>query len=86
MEHHGGRNCGNQRIQRQQFAQVWVDKCGEMGLGVRARKSIRKGTVVGIFMGDRMSRPQRSRGKGHSYIHSIDGMQFVDATRGGTWM
>jgi len=87
-----GENCGNQKIQRRQYAPgLERFMTQKKGWGVRARQAISGGTLILEYMGEMCSSSEfekrmvtRYKGDTHHYCLAIDGKTVIDAQRAGS--
>lgn len=80
-------DCGNQRLQRRQYAKTEVREAGEKGYGLFAMEEIMKGTLVIEYVGEVITREECMRRKAktttteHLYFMALDNDRFIDASR-----
>ncbi|TNJ29097.1 Histone methyltransferase HMT1 [Giardia muris] len=79
----GSEDCGNQRLQRRQYAKTEIRPAGIKGLGLFAMEAIMKGTLVTEYVGEVITREECMRRKakttGHLYFMALENDMFIDA-------
>lgn len=77
------KDCGNQRLQRLQYAQTAVYPAGRKGYGLYALTNIQQGTLVTEYVGEVITKDECMRRKalatGHLYFLALDRDAYIDA-------
>ncbi|EET00168.1 Putative methyltransferase [Giardia duodenalis] len=80
-------DCGNQRLQRLQYARTAVYPAGKKGYGLFALTNIQRGTLVTEYIGEVITKEECMRRKkdatGHLYFLALDKELYIDAARKG---
>lgn len=80
-------DCGNQRLQRMQYARTAVYPAGRKGYGLFALTSIQRGALVTEYIGEVITREECMRrkksAKGHLYFLALDRELYIDAAHKG---
>lgn len=87
-----GDNCGNQRFQRKEYAEIAVFRTEMKGYGVRAEKDIDENQFVYEYKGEVIAENEFRRrladydekGLKHFYFMMLQNSEFIDATRKGS--
>lgn len=80
-------DCGNQRLQRLQYAKTAVYPAGKKGYGLFALTNIQKGTLVTEYIGEVITKGECMKRKksatGHIYFLALDKELYIDAAHKG---
>jgi len=85
-----GKRCGNQRLQKRQFAKVRLINTFKKGWGIEAAHFITKGSLIGEYTGEVMTeemckeRMELTKDEKHKYFMTLGNSEAIDASRKGS--